>query len=86
MTEYVEYTVVMVFMSSILILQLKYNNMSEKETTLNYLNSNNIKYFTHGNIIVSFPTSSIENENLHCNETKLIESGNTIILIHNITN
>ena len=59
--------------------------MSEKEITLNYLNSNNIKYFTYENIIISFPTSSIQNENLHCNETKLIESGNTIVLIHNIT-
>ena len=85
MDKYLEYTVVMVFVSSILTLQLKYNNMSEKEITLNYLNSNNIKYFTHKNIIISFPTSSIENENLHCNETKLIESGNTIVLIHNIT-
>ena len=38
------------------------------------------------NVVISFPITSIQNENLHCNYTKLIESNNTIILIHNYTN
>ena len=60
--------------------------LTEKQITLNYLNNNNIKYFTNNNIIISFPITSIQNENLHCNNTKLIELNNTIILIHNYTN
>ena len=54
-----------------------------KKITLNYLNNNNITYYTHNNIIISFPTTSIQNENLHCQYTKLIQHNNTIILIHN---
>jgi len=54
-----------------------------KKITLNYLNNNNITYYTHNNIIISFPTTSIQSENLHCNHTKLIQHNNTIILIHN---
>ncbi len=55
-----------------------------KKITLNYLNNNNITYYTHNNIIISFPTTSIHNDNLHCPNTKLIEHNNsTIILIHN---
>ena len=66
----------------------KKNLQEELVKTLDYLTSNNIKYFTHENIIVSFPTSSIENENLHCNRTKLVESesGSTIVGIHDFTN
>ena len=60
--------------------------LTEKQITLNYLNNNNIKYFTNNNIIISFPITSIQNENLYCNNTKLVESNNTIILIHNYTN
>ena len=60
--------------------------LTEKQITLNYLNNNNIKYFINNNIIISFPITSIQNENLHCNNTKLVESNNTIILIHNYTN
>ena len=45
-----------------------------KQITLNYLNNNNI---------ISFPTTSIHNNNLHCPHTKLIQHNNTIILIHN---
>ena len=60
--------------------------LTEKQITLDYLNNNNIKYFTNNNIIISFPITSIQNENLHCNYTKLVESNNIIILIHNYTN
>ena len=49
--------------------------LQHKQTTLNYLNNNNI--------IISFPTTSIHNNNLHCPHTKLIQHNNTIILIHN---
>jgi len=54
-----------------------------KQITLNYLNNNNITYYTNNNTIISFPTTSIHNNNLHCPHTKLIQHNNTIILIHN---
>ena len=54
-----------------------------KQITLNYLNNNNITYYTNNNTIISFPTTSIHNNNLHCTHTKLIQHNNTIILIHN---
>ena len=62
------------------------SKLKEKQISLNYLNDNNIKYFKLFNTIISFPKTSIQNENLHCEFTKLIESNNTIILIHNYTN
>ena len=57
--------------------------LQNKQITLNYLNNNNITYYTYNNIIISFPTTSIHNNNLHCPHTKLIQHNNTIILIHN---
>ena len=54
-----------------------------KQTTLNYLNNNNITYYTHNNIIISFPITSPQNEALHCPHTKLIYHNNITILIHN---
>ena len=42
-----------------------------KKITLNYLKNNNIKYFKLLNTIVSFPKTSIQNDNLHCTFTKL---------------
>ena len=62
------------------------SKLKEKQITLNYLKNNNIKYLIYNNIIISFPIDSIQEENLHCNYTKLVESNNTIILIHNYTN
>ena len=57
--------------------------LTEKQITLNYLNNNNIKYFTNNNIIISFPITSPQNEALHCPHTKLIYHNNITILIHN---
>ena len=59
--------------------QLKFQN---KKTTLNYLKNNNIKYFKLFNIIISFPKTSIHNDNLHCIFTKYYYIFNNIILIH----
>ena len=53
-----------------------------KKITLNYLKTNNIKYYKLFNIIISFPKTSIQNENLHCNYTKLYYIFNTTILLH----
>ena len=53
-----------------------------KKITLNYLKNNNIKYFKLLNIIISFPKTSIHNDNLHCTFTKLYYIFNTTILIH----
>ena len=36
--------------------------LTEKQITLNYLNNNNIKYFTNNNIIISFPITSIQKD------------------------
>ena len=71
------------------IIELKNYTMSKsknKQITLNYLNNNNITYYTNNNTIISFPINSIQNENLHCIYTKLIQHNNQIILIHNYTN
>ena len=57
--------------------------LKNKTITLNYLNNNKITYFTYNNLIISFPTTSIHNDNLHCQHTKLIQINNTTILIHN---
>ena len=57
--------------------------LKNKNITLNYLNNNKITYFTHNNLIISFPTTSIHNDNLHCPHTKLIHIDNNTILIHN---
>ena len=55
-----------------------------KQITLNYLNNNNILYYINNNIIISFPKTSPQLENLHCPHTKLITNyNNQIILIHN---
>ena len=62
---------------------MHYTKSQHKQTTLNYLNNNNITYYTNNNTIISFPTTSIHNNNLHCPHTKLIQHNNTIILIHN---
>ena len=53
-----------------------------KKITLNYLKNNNIKYFKLLNTIVSFPKTSIQNDNLHCTFTKLHYIFNTVILVH----
>ena len=53
-----------------------------KKITLNYLKNNNIKYFKLLNTIVSFPKTSIQNDNLHCTFTKLYYTFNTVILVH----
>ena len=59
---------------------------NSKQITLNHLNNNNITYFIHNNIIISFPTTSTHNDNLHCPQTKLIHTNTTTILIHNFNN
>ena len=63
--------------------QYTMSKLTNKQITLNYLNNNNITYYTNNNTIISFPINSIQNDNLHCNYTKLIQHNNTIILIHN---
>ena len=60
-----------------------FTKQQNKQITLNYLNNNNITYYTHNNTIISFPTKSIQLNNLHCPHTKLIHHNNTTILIHN---
>jgi len=62
---------------------MQLTKQQNKQITLNYLNNNNITYYTNNNTIISFPINSIQNENLHCIHTKLIQHSNTIILIHN---
>ena len=67
------------------ITELKNYTMSKstnKQITLNYLNNNNIKYYKIFNTIISFPITSIQNENLHCNYTKYYYIFNTVILVH----
>ena len=58
------------------------SKLKNKQITLNYLKTNNIKYYKIFNIIISFPKTSIQNENLHCNYTKLYYIFDTTILIH----
>ena len=58
------------------------SKLKNKQITLNYLKNNNIKYYKLFNIIISFPKTSIQNENLHCNYTKLYYIFDTTILIH----
>ena len=63
---------------------MHYTKQQHKQTTLNYLNNNNILYYIINNIIISFPKTSPQLENLHCPHTKLITNyNNQIILIHN---
>ena len=62
---------------------MQLTKLQNKQITLNYLNNNNITYYTNNNTIISFPINSIQNDNLHCKYTKLIQHNNTIILIHN---
>jgi len=67
------------------IIELKKYTMSKlknKQITLNYLKNNNIKYYKLFNTIISFPITSIQNDNLHCNYTKLYYIFNTTILLH----
>ena len=58
------------------------SKLKNKQITLKYLKNNNIKYFKLFNTIISFPKTSIQNENLHCTFTKLYYIFNTTILIH----
>ena len=58
------------------------SKLKNKQITLNYLKNNNIKYYKLFNIIISFPKTSIHNNNLHCTFTKLYYIFNTTILIH----
>ena len=58
------------------------SKLQNKKITLNYLKNNNIKYFKLLNTIVSFPKTSIDNDNLHCTFTKLYYAFNTVILVH----
>ena len=67
------------------IIELKKYTMSKlknKQITLNYLKNNNIKYYKIFNTIISFPKTSIQNDNLHCNYTKLYYIFDTTILVH----
>ena len=62
---------------------MQLTKQQHKQTTLNYLNNNNILYYIINNIIISFPKTSPQLDNLHCPHTKLIENyNNQIILIH----
>ena len=61
---------------------MQLTKQQNKQITLNYLNNNNITYYTNNNTIISFPKTSIQNENLHCTFTKLNYIFNTTILIH----
>ena len=57
-----------------------------KQTTLNYLTTNNIPHHIHNNTIISFPQTSPQFENLACPHTQIIHQDNNqtpIILIHN---
>ena len=68
------------------------NNIStkqqnSKQITLNYLNNNNIKYYTTNNTIISFPTKHIQLNNFplilnNSHKPQLIHHNNTTILIH----
>ena len=58
------------------------SKLKNKQITLKYLKNNNIKYFKLFNTIISFPKTSIQNENLHCNYTKLYYIFDITILIH----
>ena len=58
------------------------SKLKEKQITLKYLKNNNIKYYKLFNYIISFPKSSIQNENLHCNYTKLYYIFDITILVH----
>ena len=43
------------------------------QNSINYLKSNNIKYFKIFNYLISLPTTSIHYENLYTKNTKQIE-------------
>ncbi len=43
------------------------------QKSINYLKSNNIKYFKIFNYLISLPTTSIHYENLYTKNTKQIE-------------
>ena len=58
------------------------SKLHNKQITLNYLKNNNIKYYKIFNTIISFPVTSIQNENLHCIYTKYYYIFNTVILVH----
>ena len=61
---------------------------NSKQITLNYLNNNNIKYYTTNNTIISFPTKHYQLNNFplilnNSHKPQLIHHNNTTILIHN---
>ncbi len=58
------------------------SKLQNKKITLNYLKNNNIKYFKIFDTIISFPKTSIQNDNLHCIFTKYYYIFNNVILIH----
>ena len=60
---------------------------NSKQITLNYLNNNNIKYYTTNNTIISFPTKHYQLNNFplilnNSHKPQLIHHNNTTILIH----
>jgi len=53
--------------------------MSNTKQTINYLKTNNIKHFNLLNtLIISFPTTSPQFDNLYCQQTKLINFTNPL--------
>ena len=66
------------------------SKLTEKQITLNYLNNNNIQHYIQNNIIISFPQTSLQYENLYCTQTQQVHIENDnqtpLILIHSITN
>ena len=47
-------------------------------STINYLKSNNIKFFKFFNILISLPTTSPHFDNLYCKDTTKIDFINPI--------